>query len=57
MVGATVVFALQFGQGVDPRLANAAGIGVGVVASFVLSRIFVFRKTGGTPLAAVKFAI
>jgi putative flippase GtrA len=55
-VGFSVILVLQFRVGLDPRLANAVGVGVGLVVSFVLNRTFVFGRAVAAQTAAPKFA-
>ena len=45
-VGLGITLGLQFGAGVPPHLANAAGYAAGLFLGFVLSRRFVFRAQG-----------
>ena len=62
LAGFLVIAALDLGLGVEPRIANAAGYGVGLTVSFILNRAFVFRSvrrartTGPRFLAAAFFA-
>lgn len=61
-LGFAVIAALDLGLGLNAQLANAAGFAVGVVLSFLLNRLFVFRSktsvkhTGPKYLAAVAIA-
>ena len=41
-----MIAGLDLGLGIDPRLANAAGYGVGMAVGYALNRIFVFRHAG-----------
>ncbi len=55
VVGFGVIAALDLGLSVEPRLANAAGYGVGVLVSFALNRGFVFRSQSTTAQVAPRF--
>jgi putative flippase GtrA len=62
LAGFAVIAALDLGLGVESRIANAVGYGVGLLISFLLNRMFVFksveraRATGPRFLAAAAFA-
>jgi putative flippase GtrA len=43
-LGLAVIYALDLGLHVAPALANAIGYAVGVLASFALSKLFVFKS-------------
>lgn len=56
-IGFAVIAVLDLGLGIDPRLANAAGYGVGMTVSFALNRVFVFRHAGAVRKTGPKYLV
>lgn len=51
----SIIFALQFGSGVNPHIANTIGYIAGVISGFLLNRIFVFGKANRLAKAATRY--
>jgi putative flippase GtrA len=56
-VGFSVIALLDFGLGVNPFVANAAGYAVAVGLGFVLGREFVFRDRGRVAPAGARYVV
>jgi putative flippase GtrA len=56
-VGLAVIYLLDVGLGIDPRVANAVGYAVGMCFSFALNRSFVFRHDGAIGVSATRYAV
>lgn len=55
-LGYTCIFALMF-LGANPLLSNVVGYAVGLIASFFLSKRWVFEASGKARHEAIRFAI
>lgn len=55
-LGLGITSALDLGLHVNPQIANAVGYAAGMVLSYLLNRIFVFRSAAQARLTAPKFA-
>ena len=56
LIGYAVIFGCMAG-GLDPKVSNVLGYGVGFVASFVQSRYWVFRSRGGVVDDGLRFIV
>lgn len=56
-LGLTVILAVKFLLHAPPILANACGYGVGIVASFLLNRGFVFRSQAKVGAAGLRYGL
>jgi len=54
-LGLGITSALDLGLHINPQIANAMGYAAGMVLSYVLSRVFVFRRAAEGELTAPKF--
>jgi putative flippase GtrA len=57
VIGGCTILALEWGCGVHPLLANAAGFASGMIAGFLLSRTFVFRERTRNRWIVVRYTI
>jgi putative flippase GtrA len=57
VIGGCTIVALQWGYGVHPLLANAAGFASGMIAGFLLNRTFVFRERTCNKWIVVRYTI
>jgi putative flippase GtrA len=57
VIGGCTILALEWGCGVHPLLANAAGFATGMIAGFLLSRTFVFRERTRNRWIVVRYTI
>jgi len=55
-LGYAVIFACMF-AGVDPIVSNAIGYAAGLVASFALSKLWVFRSPGRGTHEAARYVV
>ena len=56
LIGYAVIFGCM-ASGLDPKVSNVSGYGVGFVASFVQSRYWVFRSRGGVVGDGLRFIL
>jgi putative flippase GtrA len=57
VIGGCTIVALEWGCGVHPLLANAAGFASGMIAGFLLTRTFVFRERTRNRWIVVRYTI
>lgn len=57
VIGGCTILALEWGCGVHPLLANAAGFASGMIAGFLLSRTFVFCERTRNRWIVVRYTI